>query len=68
MLFPKFSIFGYYEYQFEAKRKNNPENKITYSQEIVWNTGAQYLLSRNFSLTASYDNRFGAGGGLSIRF
>jgi hypothetical protein len=30
--------------------------------------GAEYFLSRNVSLMGSYDNRYGAGGGLSVRF
>ena len=68
MIFPRFSVFGYYEYQADFGVVGNVENQNQYSQEIVWNTGVEYLLSRNFSLMASYDNRFGAGGGLSVRF
>lgn len=68
MLFPRFSVFGYYEYQADFGVITNFEDGIDYESEIVWNAGAEYLLSKNFSLTASYDNRFGAGGGLSIRF
>ena len=68
MIFPKLSVFGYYEYQLDLGLVNNlPVNK-DYLSETVWNAGAEYMLSRNFSLMASYDNRFGAGGGLSIRF
>jgi len=68
MVFPRFSVFGYYEYQADFGAITNFENGTDYESEIVWNAGAEYLLSKNFSLTASYDNRFGAGGGLSIRF
>lgn len=68
MLFPRFSIFGYYEYQADFGAVNNLENGKNFEKEIVWSTGAEYLLSKNFSLMGSYDNRFGAGGGLSIRF
>ena len=68
MLFPRFAVFGYYEYQADFGVITNFENGIDYESEIVWSAGAEYLLSKNFSLTASYDNRFGAGGGLSIRF
>ncbi|WP_456423665.1 multicopper oxidase domain-containing protein [Lutibacter sp.] len=68
MLFPRFLIFGYYEYQIDLGIVNSlPINK-NYISETVWSAGAEYMLSRNFSLMASYDNRFGAGGGLSIRF
>ncbi len=68
MLFPRFSIFGYYEYQLDLGITTNFPEGQTYQSEIVWSAGAEYLLSRDFSLMLNYDNRFGAGGGLSIRF
>jgi hypothetical protein len=68
MVFPKFSLFGFYEYQFDAGLVNSLETGQNFKEEIVWSAGAQYMLSKNFSLLASYDNRFGAGGGLSIMF
>jgi len=68
MLFKKFSVFGYYEYQIDFGLVNNLPASAKYQGETVWNAGAEYLLSRDFSLTASYDNRYGAGAGLSIRF
>lgn len=68
MIFPKLSIFGYYEYQIDAGWVNSLEAGQNYKEEIVWSTGAQYMLSKNFSLMTSYDNRFGTGGGLSIMF
>ena len=68
MLFPRFIVFGYYEYQLDAGWVNDLESNVDYTQEIVWNAGAEFLLSKNFSLMGSFDNRFGAGGGLSIRF
>ena len=68
MLFPRFSIFGYYEYQADFGVMTELLNNKKLESEIVWNAGAEYLLSRNFSLTAFYDNRFGFGGGLSTRF
>ncbi|WP_235941006.1 hypothetical protein [Cyclobacterium roseum] len=66
--FPKLSVFGYYEYQIDAGLVNNLESGQNFEEEIVWNSGAKYMLSKNFSLIASYDNRFGAGAGLSIMF
>ncbi len=36
--------------------------------EVTFSTGLEYLLNKNFSLIGNYDNRFGAGGGLSWRF
>jgi hypothetical protein len=67
MLFPKFSVFAYYEYQIDLGFVNDlPINK-NLTSETVWSAGAEYMLSRNISLMASYDNRYGAGGGLSLR-
>ena len=68
MLFPRFSVFGYYEYQIDLGFVNDlPANK-DFTSETVWSAGAEYFLSRNVSLMGSYDNRFGGGGGLSVRF
>ncbi|GER60089.1 hypothetical protein ULMA_21970 [Patiriisocius marinus] len=68
MIFPKLSVFGYYEYQIDLGFVDDlPMNK-DFTSETVWSAGAEYMLSRNFSLMGSYDNRFGAGGGLSVRF
>ncbi len=68
LLFKRFLIFGYYEYQFDFGLVNDFPAGINYESETVWSAGAEYMLSKSFSLMASYDNRFGAGGGLSIRF
>lgn len=68
MIFSRFSVFGYYEYQMDLGWVNNLEGNANFVQETVWNAGAKYMLSKNFSLIASYDNRYGAGGGLSVRF
>ncbi len=68
MVFPRLFAFGYYEYQFDFGWVNNLSPNKNFEKEIVWNAGLEYMLSKNFSLMASFDNRFGAGGGLSIRF
>lgn len=68
MIFPKLSVFGYYEYQIDLGFVNTLPTNKDFTSETVWSAGAEYMLSRNFSLMASYDNRFGAGGGLSVRF
>ncbi|SDY67661.1 multicopper oxidase domain-containing protein [Hymenobacter psychrophilus] len=68
MIFPRLLAFGYYEYQADFGWVNKLENNRSFTREVVWNTGLEYMLSRNFSLMGSYDNRFGGGGGLSVRF
>lgn len=37
-------------------------------QEISYTAGLEYLLNEYFSITANYDNHFGWGAGLSLRF
>lgn len=68
MIFPRTSIFGMYQYQADFGWVDQLENGDEYEKEVVWNAGIEYFLSRNFSLMINYDNRFGAGGGLSMRF
>jgi CopA family copper-resistance protein len=68
VIFPRTAIFGNYEYQADFGWVDDLPTGDNFAKEVVWNTGVEYFLSRNFSLMASYDNRFGAGGGLSVRF
>tara|TARA_R110002049_G_scaffold116099_1_gene268409 strand:+ start:8073 stop:10448 length:2376 start_codon:yes stop_codon:yes gene_type:complete len=68
MLFPRFAVFGYYEYQLDFGWVNSLPSGVNTESETVWSAGAEYFISRNVSLLGSYDNRFGGGGGLSVRF
>lgn len=68
MIFPRTLAFGMIEYQVDFGLVDDLPLGIDYGDELTWNAGLEYFLSKNFSLMASYDNRFGAGGGLSIRF
>lgn len=74
MILPRTVAFGEIEYRADFGLVNNlgqKENLIRnglYKEELVWNAGIEYFLSRNFSLMGSYDNRFGTGGGISVRF
>jgi len=71
MVFPRTTIFGNYEYQMDFGWTNTlPESgeNSNYKGETTWSAGASYIFSRNFSVMGSYDNRFGAGGGLTVRF
>ena len=56
------------EYQKDFSWVNDLKVGKTFANEVVWSGGVAYFLSRNFSLIASYDNRFGAGYELSERF
>jgi CopA family copper-resistance protein len=71
MIFPRTSIFGVYEYQMDFGWSNTlPETgeNSNYKGETTYSAGVNYIFSRNFSVMGSYDNRFGAGGGLTVRF
>ncbi|RLJ67307.1 hypothetical protein CLV86_0804 [Lacinutrix venerupis] len=68
MVFPRTVVFGEIEYQADLGLVNTLPQNSNFEKELVWSAGAEYLLSKNASLMASYDNRFGAGGGLSLRF
>ncbi|NDP21802.1 MAG: multicopper oxidase domain-containing protein [Paludibacter sp.] len=68
MLFNKFFVFGYFQYKLDFGWVNNLKPNTSFMHETVWNAGAEYMLSKNISLIGKYDNRYGAGGGLTIRF
>ncbi len=68
MIFPRTAIFGVYEYQADFGWVNDLPAGDNFEKEVTWSAGMEYFISRNFSLMGSYDNRFGVGGGLSIRF
>ena len=67
-IFPRTILFGMYEYQADFGWVDDLPQGDNFKKEITWSTGIEYFLSKNFSLMGSYDNRFGAGGGLSLRF
>ncbi|MBK0368265.1 multicopper oxidase domain-containing protein [Flavobacterium agrisoli] len=68
LIFPRTAVFGMFEYQVDFGWVNELPTGDNFANEITWNAGFEYFLSRNISLMASYDSRFGAGGGLSMRF
>ena len=68
MIFPRLVVFGEYEFQADFGWVNDLEQGKDFEDEQVWTAGLEYFLGKNFSLMGSYDNRFGAGGGLSLRF
>jgi len=67
-IFPRTVIFGRYEYQADFGWVDDLPQGDNFKKEVKWSTGIEYIVSKNFSLMGSYDNRFGAGGGLSARF
>lgn len=68
MIFRNVALYGEYEYQMDFGWVNDFEPGTDFEEETTWQVGLEYVLSRDFSLMGSYDNRFGWGGGLSLRF
>ncbi len=73
MIFSRTILFGEFEYQADFGWVNDLHNEETgeplnYKDEITWNAGIEFLLTKNFAIIANYDSRFGIGGGLSILF
>ena len=67
LIFPRIFLEGEYEYRADFGWVNNLGDK-SYEGETQWLVGASYILSRNFSIQANYNNRYGWGGGLIARF
>ena len=67
LIFPRIFLEGEYEYRADFGWVNDLGNS-SYESETQWLVGASYILSRNFSIQANYNNRYGWGGGLLVRF
>ena len=74
LILPRTFLVGEYEYQGDFGRVNDFEteegtgNKDNYRSETAWSLGIEYLMTKTFSLMGSYDNRFGVGAGLTVKF
>ncbi len=64
LIFPRTNAFFYWEVTSDFGWKNDLPQGISSQQDYVWNVGLEYVVSRDLSLLASYENRFGAGLGL----
>ncbi|WP_041301238.1 multicopper oxidase domain-containing protein [Lacinutrix sp. 5H-3-7-4] len=68
LIFPRIFLEGEYEYRADFGWVNDLENNNSYEGETQWLIGASYILSRNFSIQGNYNNKYGWGGGLLVRF
>ncbi|MDB2462707.1 multicopper oxidase domain-containing protein [Algibacter sp.] len=68
LIFPRIFLEGEYEYRADFGWVNALDNNKSYQGETQWLVGASYILSRNFSIQGNYNNRYGWGGGLLVRF
>ena len=68
LIFSRIFLEGEYEYRADFGLVNDLEDNKAFEGETQWLVGASYILSRNFSIQANYNNRYGWGGGLLARF
>jgi hypothetical protein len=70
---PRTFLFGEFEYQADFGWINDLTSPVTcdpvsYLDDITWSAGLEFMIGRDLSLMAGYDNRFGFGGGVVARF
>ena len=68
LIFPRIFLEGEYEYRADFGWVNDLENNKSFESEPQWLVGLAYIVSRNFSIQGNYNNRYGWGGGLLVRF
>jgi CopA family copper-resistance protein len=68
LIFPRIFLEGEYEYRADFGWVNDLENNKSFESETQWLVGLAYIVSRNFSIQGNYNNRYGWGGGLLVRF
>ena len=68
LIFPRIFLEGEYEYRADFGWVNDLENNKSFESETQWLVGLAYIVSRNFSIQANYNNIYGWGGGLLVRF
>ena len=73
LLFPRTFLYGEFEYQMdfgitEDLKDEETSETVSYISNMQWQLGLEYLLNSTFSLSVNYNNQFGAGAGLVLRF
>lgn len=65
LIFPRTMFFINWELTSDLGFKNKLPNGTSWAREYVWNVGLEYILTKQFALFTSYENRFGTGVGLT---
>ena len=68
LLFPWVEFLAEWEWSMDFGLINELAESKVWVNDFEWNLSLHYILSKNFSLTASYDNRFSYGAGLHWTF
>jgi FtsP/CotA-like multicopper oxidase with cupredoxin domain len=61
-------LAGHFEWKSDFGIVSDSNGNSNYESEIVWNSNLEYILSKNFIISAGYDNRFNWGAGLKLLF
>ncbi|MBL4642427.1 MAG: multicopper oxidase domain-containing protein, partial [Flavobacteriaceae bacterium] len=67
-IFNRFDLQGTWQMVSDFGWKNDLPTNTNWEREYTWSIGGEYILSQYWSLSASYDNRFGTGAGITVRF
>ena len=68
LLFPRLALEAAWEWQLDFGAIERLPGGKKWEQEHQVNIGLEYILSNNLSLTGSYSNQYGYGGGFRMRF
>ena len=67
LLFPRTELFAEWEWTMDFGLTHDLPEEKSWKQEHEWSVGLNYMLSKSFSLTASYSNHFNWGAGINIK-
>ncbi|MDE0119922.1 MAG: multicopper oxidase domain-containing protein [Bdellovibrionales bacterium] len=68
LLFPRIELFADWEWTVDFGILHDLPEREVWEQEQEWSIGIGYIMSKNFSLIASYNNHFSWGAGLNWKF
>ena len=68
LLFPWVEFFVEWVWNTDFGLINKLSESTIWANQFEWQLGLHYILSKNFSLSISYDNRFSYGAGLTWQF
>ncbi len=68
LIFPRLEFFVNWELENDFGLTDYSSHAFYWKRKNTITTGVEGIISKNFSILASYDNRFGLGGGVIVRF
>lgn len=68
MILRRVLLYGEFEYQMDFGWINDLPDGSDLKGETTWQVGLEYFINRDWRINASYDNRYGAGAGVTLIF